>query len=104
MKRVIVIVLLAIILAMLMSRRENLTPKCPAGKELIAGLCYSACPTGFNKSSSSALTCERTSCPPDKPVNTGASYMGCCKSYKNGLPYSCSASLAQRTVTPPTWA
>ena len=94
MKRVIVIVLLAIILAMLMSRRENLTPQCPAGKELIGGLCYTPCPAG---TVANGPTCKTNTCPAGK-IDMGTN---CCARNKYGQFVNCTAKISIRTGLSP---
>ena len=78
MKRVIVIVLLSIILAMLMSRRENLTPKCDAGWTPMGGLCMGPCPAGYVADGG---MCKMDSCPADRNI-LHPSITQCCKSTK----------------------
>jgi hypothetical protein len=93
MKRVIVIVLLAIILAMLMSRRENLTPKCPAGYTQMGMTCIGACPAGTTKRYDNK--CKLNACPADKFENLDR----CCKNVKNQLMPSCSSMLSNPPIT-----
>jgi hypothetical protein len=89
MKRVIVIVLLAIILAMLVSRRENLTPKCPTGKELVGGLCYTPCPAG---TVANGPTCRITTCPTGK-IDMG---VNCCARNKYNQFVNCTPKVSMR--------
>ena len=100
MKRVIVIVMLAIILAMLMSRRENLTPKCPVGKELIGSLCYSTCSPGYAPGGTGS--CWMATCPADKPGTDGTR---CCKQDRYGLlmTSACVPRTQVRQSSSPTW-
>ena len=94
MKRVIVIVLLAIILAMLMSRRENLTPQCDAGYTLGSGRCLGPCPAGYVADS---IMCKMNSCPAGK-IDSGVS---CCDRNKYSSLVNCMGKLVFRPSKAP---
>ena len=89
MKRVIVIVLLAIILAMLMSRRENLTAKKCSG-QMIGNKCYTSCPPGYR---ADGTKCIIGVCPANKKNDIGD---GCCRKNNLGHFVDCIAKTATR--------
>lgn len=94
MKRVIVIFLLSIILAMLMSRRENLTPKCLPGYTLNGMTCMGPCPGG---AVAEGATCKTNTCPAGK-VSVAAN---CCAKSKNGQFVNCTPKFNMRAMMAP---